>query len=106
MNEYAPVDGDKDLRTAVANYYNHMYRKGENVLEGDGKEHMSCGPVLESHDGMFSSFFDWPVYGTDRSGKQSQYSFKNVCIVAGGRSGLTRVMAAFGHQNAGYFVPG
>lgn len=41
VNEYAPVDGDKDLRTAVANYYNHMYRKGENVLERDGKEHVS-----------------------------------------------------------------
>lgn len=33
---------------------------------------------------------------TYRQGKQSQYTFENVCIVPGGRSGLSRVAAVIG----------
>ncbi|KAI3619339.1 Aspartate aminotransferase family protein [Moniliophthora roreri] len=54
--EYAPTTGVKALREAVANLYNHTYRKG----------------------------------------KASQYTFENVCIVPGGRSGLSRVAAVIG----------
>lgn len=71
--EYAPTTGVKGdnilrrapasaditpiaLREAVANLYNHTYRKG----------------------------------------KASQYTFENVCIVPGGRSGLSRVAAVIG----------
>lgn len=33
---------------------------------------------------------------TYRRGKESQYTFENVCIVPGGRSGLSRVAAVIG----------
>ena len=33
---------------------------------------------------------------TYRQGKKSQYNFENVCIVPGGRSGLSRVAAVIG----------
>lgn len=33
---------------------------------------------------------------TYRQGKASQYTFENVCIVPGGRSGLSRVAAVIG----------
>ncbi|RUP46039.1 hypothetical protein BC936DRAFT_147426, partial [Jimgerdemannia flammicorona] len=63
--EYAPVAGIKPLRSAIANLYNTLYRKG----------------------------------------KQSQYTWENVCVVPGGRAGLTRVAAAIGNVNVGYFLP-
>jgi aspartate/methionine/tyrosine aminotransferase len=40
-----------------------------------------------------------------RQGKDSKYSFENVCIVPGGRAGLTRCMAAMGNTQVGYFTP-
>lgn len=40
-----------------------------------------------------------------RQGRESKYSTDNVCIVPGGRAGLTRVMAILGHVQVGYFVP-
>lgn len=40
-----------------------------------------------------------------RQGKVSQYTHENVCIVPGGRAGLTRVMAALGNIQVGYFTP-
>lgn len=40
-----------------------------------------------------------------RKGKASQYSYENVCVVPGGRAGLTRVMAALGSIQVGYFTP-
>jgi hypothetical protein len=33
---------------------------------------------------------------TYRKGKESQYTFENVCIVPGGRAGLSRVAAVIG----------
>ncbi|KAL0089178.1 pyridoxal phosphate-dependent transferase [Phycomyces blakesleeanus] len=63
--EYAPADGTKQLRIAVANLYNDLYRKGQS----------------------------------------SQYTYENICIVPGGRAGLTRVAAAIGDVNVGYFLP-
>jgi aspartate/methionine/tyrosine aminotransferase len=63
--EYAPVEGARELREAVANLYNCRYRKG----------------------------------------KASQYTYENVCIVPGGRAGLTRVAASIGDVNVGYFLP-
>lgn len=49
--EYAPTAGIKELREAVANFYNETYR----------------------------------------TKKGSKYTYKNVCIVPGGRAGLTRI---------------
>lgn len=42
---------------------------------------------------------------TYRQGKQSQYTFENVCIVPGGRSGLSRVAAVIGDVYTSYQVP-
>ena len=63
--EYAPTTGDVELCTKVAEYYNHLYRRG----------------------------------------KETKYTHENVCIVPGGRAGLTRVMAALGNIQCGYFTP-
>ncbi|GAA5925244.1 pyridoxal phosphate-dependent aminotransferase [Sporobolomyces koalae] len=40
-----------------------------------------------------------------RKGKESQYTSKNVCIVPGGRAGLTRVSAVIGDVLVAYTVP-
>ena len=40
-----------------------------------------------------------------RQGKASQYSKENVCIVPGGRAGITRIMAILGDVQVGYFSP-
>jgi len=40
-----------------------------------------------------------------RQGKQSQYTADNVCIVPGGRAGITRIMAALGNTTVGFFNP-
>jgi aspartate/methionine/tyrosine aminotransferase len=63
--EYAPTSGVKELRLAVADLYNEIYRKD----------------------------------------KESKYTYENVCIVPGGRAGLTRVAAVIGDVNVGYFLP-
>jgi aspartate/methionine/tyrosine aminotransferase len=63
--DYAPVPGLWELRRAVADLYNELYRKGQ----------------------------------------PSQYSERNVCICAGGRSSLTRAVAALGEINLGHFLP-
>jgi len=63
--EYGPVSGCTEFRTSIAQYYNHLYRKG----------------------------------------KPSQYTADNVCVVPGGRAGLTRIMAALGNTQIGYLCP-
>jgi N-succinyldiaminopimelate aminotransferase len=63
--DYAPIPGLWELRRAVADLYNQLYR----------------------------------------SGMKSQYSERNVCICAGGRSSLTRAVAALGQVNLGHFLP-
>jgi aspartate/methionine/tyrosine aminotransferase len=40
-----------------------------------------------------------------RQGKASQYTMDNVCIVPGGRAGITRIMAILGTVQVGYFTP-
>ena len=40
-----------------------------------------------------------------RQGKTSQYTADNVCIVPGGRAGITRIMAVLGNVQVGYFTP-
>ncbi|EDR14348.1 arylformamidase, partial [Laccaria bicolor S238N-H82] len=63
--EYAPTTGVKGLREAVANLYNHTYRRE----------------------------------------KQSQYTYENVCIVPGGRAGLSRLAAVIGDVYTSYQIP-
>jgi aspartate/methionine/tyrosine aminotransferase len=40
-----------------------------------------------------------------RDGKESKYTYENVCIVPGGRAGLTRVASVIGDCLVGYQVP-
>lgn len=40
-----------------------------------------------------------------RVGKESQYTWENVCISSGGRAALTRAAAALGEINLGHFLP-
>ena len=63
--DYAPVPGIWELRRAVAELYNRLYR----------------------------------------GGKGSRYTERNVCICGGGRSSLTRAVAALGQVNLGHFLP-
>lgn len=63
--EYAPTAGVKELREAVANYYNETYR-----------QHLP-----------------------------SKYSYKNVCIVPGGRAGLIRIASIISDCYLSFFLP-
>lgn len=40
-----------------------------------------------------------------RQGKESKYTFENVCVVPGGRAGLIRIAAVLGNAYLGFFVP-
>ncbi|KAJ3236530.1 hypothetical protein HDU78_004534 [Chytriomyces hyalinus] len=40
-----------------------------------------------------------------RENKESKYTWENVCIVPGGRAGLTRIAASIGDANVGFFLP-
>ena len=40
-----------------------------------------------------------------RKGKESQYTWENVCIVPGGRAGLIRIGAILNHPLLSFFVP-
>lgn len=40
-----------------------------------------------------------------RVGKDSQYTWENVCIVPGGRAGLIRIAAVLGNAYLGFFIP-
>ena len=42
---------------------------------------------------------------SNSQGRESKYTAANVCIVPGGRAGLTRIMAALGQVQVGYFTP-
>ena len=42
---------------------------------------------------------------TYRQGKESQYTYENVCIVPGGRAGLSRVAAVIGDVYCSYQIP-
>lgn len=63
--EYAPTAGIKELREAVADYYNQTYRLN--------------------------------LY--------SKYTYKNVCIVPGGRAGLTRIASIISDCYLSFFLP-
>lgn len=40
-----------------------------------------------------------------RVGKESQYTWENVCIVPGGRAGLIRIAAVLNNAYLGFFIP-
>ncbi|MBI59926.1 aspartate aminotransferase [bacterium] len=40
-----------------------------------------------------------------RIGKESKYTYKNVCIAGGGRVALSRLVATLGNINMGHFIP-
>ena len=46
------------------------------------------------------------LYNVDyRKGKDSQYTWENVCVVPGGRAGLIRIAAILGNAYVGFFIP-
>ena len=46
------------------------------------------------------------LYNVDyRQGKESQYTWENVCVVPGGRAGLIRIAAVLGNTYLGFFIP-
>ena len=46
------------------------------------------------------------LYNTHhRQGKESQYSWENVCIVPGGRAGLIRIAAVLNNAYLSFFIP-
>jgi aspartate/methionine/tyrosine aminotransferase len=46
------------------------------------------------------------LYNTHhREGKDSQYTWENVCIVPGGRAGLIRIAAVLNNAYLGFFIP-
>ena len=46
------------------------------------------------------------LYNEDyRKGKDSQYTWENVCVVPGGRAGLIRIAAILGNVMLGFFIP-
>lgn len=42
---------------------------------------------------------------TYRKGMASQYTYENVCIVPGGRAGMSRIAAVIGDVYCGYQIP-
>lgn len=40
-----------------------------------------------------------------RQGKESKYTWENVCIVPGGRAGLIRIAAVLNNAYLGFFIP-
>jgi aspartate/methionine/tyrosine aminotransferase len=40
-----------------------------------------------------------------REGKESKYTWENVCIVPGGRAGLIRMAAVLNNAYLGFFIP-
>ena len=40
-----------------------------------------------------------------RQGKDSKYTWENVCVVPGGRAGLIRIAAVLGNAYVGFFIP-
>ena len=40
-----------------------------------------------------------------RQGKESKYSYENVCIVPGGRAGLIRIASVLNNAYLGFFIP-
>lgn len=40
-----------------------------------------------------------------RKGKESQYTWENVCIVPGGRAGLIRIAAVLGNTYVSFYIP-
>lgn len=63
--EYAPTAGIRELREAVAHYYNETYRQNH----------------------------------------RSKYTWKNVCVVPGGRAGLTRIASIILDCYLSFFLP-
>jgi aspartate/methionine/tyrosine aminotransferase len=85
--EYAPCVGMTELRGKVAAYYNHLYRRRRSRHSGSSGD--GTGTANTSEALSFSS----------------QYTADNVCIVPGGRAGISRIMAVLGTVQVGFFTP-
>lgn len=73
----------------------------ENIpLPVDSLEYAPTTGVKELREAVAHLYND-----TYRKGKASQYTYENVCIVPGGRAGLSRVAAVIGDVYCSYQVP-
>ncbi|KAI8979224.1 pyridoxal phosphate-dependent transferase [Mycotypha africana] len=69
-------------------------------LSEDSFEYANTSGVKELRETVANLYNE--IYRKD---KKSKYTYENVCIVPGGRAGLTRVASAIGDVNVGYFLP-
>ncbi|KAG1903858.1 pyridoxal phosphate-dependent transferase [Suillus fuscotomentosus] len=92
---------------AIANGFNYANSHEwanlgqENIpLPVDSLEYAPTTGVKELREAVAHLYND-----TYRKGKASQYTYENVCIVPGGRAGLSRVAAVIGDVYCSYQVP-
>jgi aspartate/methionine/tyrosine aminotransferase len=57
--------------------------------------------LLIPDNGKIANYYNY-LY---RQGKESQYTADNICVVPGGRAGITRIIAVLGTVQVGYFTP-
>ncbi len=70
------------------------------AIDVDDQEYAPVPGIPELRDAVASLYNS--LY---RRGMKSQYKAENVCICGGGRSSLTRAVAALGEVNLGHFLP-
>ena len=69
-------------------------------IDVDDQEYAPVPGIWELREGVAALYNS--LY---RRGMKSQYKAENVCICGGGRSSLTRAVAALGEVNLGHFLP-
>jgi aspartate/methionine/tyrosine aminotransferase len=76
-------------------------KRNENLFLDD--EHEEYAPVAGNRElcEKIATYYN-EMYRTDKS---SKYTWKNVCVVPGGRAGITRIMASLTEGEIGYTVP-
>ena len=76
-------------------------KRSENLFLDD--DHEEYAPVAGNQDlrEKIAHYYN-EMY---REGKQSKYSYKNICVVPGGRAGITRIMASLKSGEIGYITP-
>lgn len=75
-------------------------RKFDVHIPDDELEYAPCTGVSELREKV-ADYYNH-LY---RAGKKSQYTAANVCIVPGGRAGITRIMSIMGNVQVGFFTP-
>ncbi|KAI9270863.1 pyridoxal phosphate-dependent transferase [Sporodiniella umbellata] len=85
--EVGHIDGCKDKPTSIS-------------IPIETYEYASTSGIRELKEAVAHLYNE--IY---RQGKPSKYTYENVCIVPGGRAGLSRLGSTIGDVNVGYFLP-